>query len=64
MFFDVTSYFHIALYTLVVRILEDDDNLPLIISSSIISRNETSEQQRESFLDAMQCEGMMVSSWE
>ena len=52
MFFDGTSCLQIASSTFFVRILEDDEYLPLIISSCIIYRNEASEEQSEEFLDA------------
>ena len=61
MFFGVTSRCQKPLSTLVVNIPEYDDYLPLIISSSIKVRNETSEQKCSAFLDAVQREVNMAS---
>ena len=39
---------------MVVKIVDDDNYLPLIISPSIVSINENIEQKCEAFLDTMQ----------
>ena len=61
--FDCTSCLQIELSTFIISILDNDDYLPLIISSSIIAKNETSEQQCEASLDALQSGLNILSCW-
>ena len=63
LFTDGTSRRQIALQNLVVGLLDDEVMKPLILSSSIISENETSEKQVEAIISKLKTSGERLDQW-
>ena len=63
LFTDVTSRRQVAIQNLIISIIEDDDLMPLILSSAIILEGESSEQQQSDILDMMTRGGHRLQGW-